>query len=87
MEEVEAGWLQGPVDPAELDREFCGQWISVQRFALQQGKKLRPIDNFSISQVNNGYEIKEYLRAENKMVMDSLPAKERRTTVIIILWP
>ena len=48
MEEVAAGWLVGPLDPSEVpDTEPISR-----RFGIKQGCKIRPIDDFSASGVN-----------------------------------
>ena len=49
MDEVSDGFLSGPFEPDEMGAG-C---IASPRFGLQQKNKLRPIDNFSASQVNS----------------------------------
>ena len=49
LEEVEAGWLEGPLPPDEIDPS---EPIS-RRFGIRQGAKIRPIDDFSASGVNS----------------------------------
>ena len=48
LEEVEAGWLTGPIDFENLPRDA----IVSTRFGLRQPNKIRLIDNLSGSQVN-----------------------------------
>lgn len=48
LSEVDRGWLQGPLPWPSLEE---GAVIS-KRFPLQQGEKLRPIDDYSMSLVN-----------------------------------
>ena len=48
LEERDRGWLIGPV-PWELLEEHA---VVSKRFPIQQGAKLRPIDDFSMSMVN-----------------------------------
>ena len=48
LEEVEKGWLLGPLDPATLPQ---GAVIS-RRFGLRQPDKVRPIDDMSVSGIN-----------------------------------
>ena len=48
LEERDRGWLIGPLSWAELE-EYA---VVSKRFPIQQGAKLRPIDDFSMSTVN-----------------------------------
>ena len=48
LEEVEKGWLLGPLDPSTLPQ---GAVIS-RRFGLRQPDKVRPIDDMSVSGIN-----------------------------------
>ena len=48
LEEVEAGWLKGPIDFESLPSDA----IVSTRFGLRQPNKIRLIDNLSGSQVN-----------------------------------
>ena len=48
MSEVSAGWLQGPLSAGDVPRSHP---IS-RRFGVKQGSKIRPIDDFSSSGVN-----------------------------------
>ena len=49
LEEVDAGWLKGPMT---LDDIPAGAPIS-RRFGIRQGQKIRLIDNYASSQVND----------------------------------
>ena len=51
MDEVAKGWLVGPVEIEDLD--FLGEWTLSRRFGVAQGEKVRPIDDYSVSQVNS----------------------------------
>jgi hypothetical protein len=55
LEEVDEGFLTGPWDTSHLDRES----VVSPRFGLQQKSKLRPIDNFTSSHVNNAAGVQE----------------------------
>eukprot|EP00435_Cladocopium_sp_Y103_P058987 s612_g21.t1 len=46
------GWLKGLLDGQALESEVGSQWIPVERFAVKQRSKLRPIDNFATNKVN-----------------------------------
>ncbi len=48
LEEVSAGWLEGPISTCDVDPS---EPIS-RRFGIRQGNKIRPIDDFSASGVN-----------------------------------
>ena len=48
LEEVEKGWLMGPLEPASLDQGI----VISRRFGLQQPDKVRPIDDMSVSGIN-----------------------------------
>ena len=49
--EVEKGWLRGPPSADEL--AGLGPFVPSRRFGIVQGGKLRPIDDYSISRVND----------------------------------
>jgi hypothetical protein len=51
-DEKKRGWLLGPFEPEELTAEL-GCWIPSRRFGLRQGGKVRAIDDFSESRVND----------------------------------
>eukprot|EP00435_Cladocopium_sp_Y103_P026443 s3298_g6.t1 len=55
-DEAEAkGWLKGPLDEQTLVSEVGEHWLPVERFAVRQRNKLRPIDNFSSNKVNQAW--------------------------------
>ena len=60
MDEVQAGYLEGPHDVESLPR---GAIVS-PRFGLQQRNKLRPIDNMTASGINNAVGLGEKLRVD-----------------------
>ncbi len=47
LKELEDGGLKGPYSADELSAEVGPLWIAARRFGLQQGDKVRPIDNFA----------------------------------------
>ena len=49
-EEVGKGWLRGPLDRDALAK--LGRWIPSRRFAVVQGAKTWPIDDYTLSKVN-----------------------------------
>ena len=49
MKEVEVGSLEGPLGESSLDDILGKRWIANRRFAVEQGDKIRPIDDFSES--------------------------------------
>ena len=57
-EEVVRGFLTGPCEPADLDREL-GCWLPARRFGVRQGQKTRPVDDFSEAGVNCAFESTE----------------------------
>ena len=54
-------WLEGPLTYEGVCRELGDEWIPVQRFAVKQKNKLRPIDNFAENLVNEAWEAPEKL--------------------------
>ena len=48
MDEMERGWLHGPYKESDLD----GECTVTRRFGVRQGSKIRPIDNYTESLVN-----------------------------------
>ena len=62
LDEVSDGFLEGPFDPEAMG-PGC---VASPRFGLQQKNKLRPIDNFSASQVNSATGLQE------RFVVDSV---------------
>jgi hypothetical protein len=60
--ESEAGdkrWLEGPFSAEQVGALVGREWIPVQRFAVKQKNKLRPIDNFAENRVNDAWECPE----------------------------
>lgn len=55
----EKGWLQGPLSFEQVKAEVGSDWLPVQRFAVRQKNKLRPIDNFSENFVNEAWTVPE----------------------------
>ena len=57
QEEVALGFLEGPFQSEEQVTENLGHadWTVMRRFVIQQGKKLRPIDDGLEAQVNSAY--------------------------------
>ena len=55
LDEVQDAFLDGPYKPCDLPN---GCMVS-PRFGLQQKNKLRPIDNFSASQVNGATDLQD----------------------------
>ena len=68
LEEKEAGWLLGPVDPKSLPE---GSIVS-RRFGLQQPGKVRLIDDFSASNVNSTVQTTETPKPHSTDVIASL---------------
>ena len=50
LDEVEPGWLQGPLDHDDVAR--LGPHLVSKRFGVVQGSKLRPVDDYSVSGIN-----------------------------------
>ena len=55
----EKKWLEGPMTPAQVSESVGANWLPVQRFAVKQKNKLRPIDNFAENHVNEAWECPE----------------------------
>ena len=53
------GWLEGPMSAAQVSEQLGDVWLPVQRFAVRQKNKLRPIDNFAENKVNEAWECPE----------------------------
>ena len=60
-EEVSAGYLTGPVDPKLVPKDA----VISPRFGIVQKGKLRPIDNFSASNVNSATGLSEKFQVES----------------------
>ena len=55
-EEVDMGILEGPMSEAEVTATLGhSSWSSIRRFGLDQGSKIRPIDDGRESQTNNAF--------------------------------
>ena len=52
LDEAAKGWLKGPIAPEVLDREI-GCWVPSRRFGIRQGKKMRVIDDYAASKIND----------------------------------
>ena len=61
LDEVAKGWLLGPLDWDSLEANA----VVSKRFGLQQGEKLRPIDDYSMSSVNATVTVKDQATADN----------------------
>ena len=61
MQEVKLGFIEGPYRKESLPKDA----IVSPRFGLQQKSKLRPIDNFTASGVNNTVGLSERLRVDS----------------------
>ena len=59
LEEVEDGLLFGPLTPKEVEQKLGPLWTGAKRFGLRQGKKTRPIDDFSVNLINAAFGSKE----------------------------
>ena len=55
MEEVDTDLLVGPCSDEKLTNVFGCRWTGARRFGIQQGDKIRSIDDFSEFQVNSGF--------------------------------
>ena len=53
--EVESGILRGPLSAEELTKQVGSLWIPARRFGLQQGTKIRPVDDFSQFGTNRAF--------------------------------
>ena len=63
--EVKAGNLVGPFSPEQLEKKVGRLWIAARRFAVRQGEKLRPIDDFSEFGTNSAFGSSERVRMKN----------------------
>jgi len=59
MQEVEQGWLEGPLEPEQLDLLYPAGWVPARRFAVSQADKMRLIDDYSLPQVNAAFSASE----------------------------
>jgi hypothetical protein len=58
-EEVRLGWASGPWTAQELGQQLGPRWVPSRRFGIQQGTKVRAIDDFSESFVNECITVRE----------------------------
>ena len=68
MEEVQAGFLQGPFDEKQVtDLLHADDWSLTRRFVLYQGEegKIRVIDNYRDSAVNSAFASSSYLALQD----------------------
>ena len=59
LEEVKDKLLDGPFTREQIADMVGEEWIAARRFGLEQGDKIRPIDNFAQFMVNNAFGSKE----------------------------
>lgn len=69
-------WLEGPYTADQVGEIIGKDWLPVQRFAVKQKNKLRPIDNFAENKVNDAWECPEKI---------DLHALDQLTWIISIL--
>ena len=55
MEEVAKGWIQGPLDEAQVAARLGPLFVASKRFGLVQSDKVRRIDNLTDSLVNSAF--------------------------------
>ena len=63
--EEKAGNLEGPFTPEQLETQVGSLWIAARRFAVRQGQKLRPIDDFSEFGINAAFGASEKVQMKN----------------------
>ena len=68
MGEVDKGWLVGPLKWDDLPKES----VVSKRFPLMQGNKLRPIDDYSRSQVNSAISIYDQVTTDGVDVVAAM---------------
>ena len=76
LEELQKGWLEGPFDPSELPN---GSVVS-RRFGIQQGSKVRLIDDLSASHVNSCVQTNESPKPHSTDVLAALAIQLMRST-------
>ena len=54
-EATEKRWLEGPLTQNEVDDKMGHGWMPVRRFCVEQGSKLRPIDDFCENRLNQTF--------------------------------
>ena len=52
LQQLSDGWVKGPFTEAQLDAKYNRCWIPSKRFGVQQGQKIRAVDDFSEFLVN-----------------------------------
>lgn len=71
VEESKRGWLKDEMTEAQLDKLYPSGWTVCRRFGLQQGSKLRNIDDLSEPGTNSAYHTMEKLQL---LGLDSIAA-------------
>ena len=71
-EEASRGWLEGPLSAEHL--QLAGAWIPSRRFAVVQGEKVRPVDDYTVSFVNSTVEVDEAIDPQD---LDAIVANAR----------
>ena len=62
LEEVKAGFCEGPLTEREVDRMLgTKEWIPTERFPREQKSKVRAVDNAAANQLNDASSITEHL--------------------------
>lgn len=64
-EEAKSGFLRGPFSRKELEEKIGKFWVPARRFAVRQGEKLRPIDDFSEHGVNAAFGSQERVQMKS----------------------
>ena len=66
-EEVEAGFLKGPFSSCQKISEelHCNDWSLTRRFFIEQGEKIRTIDNYKESGINEAFGTSSYLALQD----------------------
>ncbi|CAE7532121.1 unnamed protein product, partial [Symbiodinium necroappetens] len=90
-EECRAGFLSGPLATEEEVTRHLGtsQWLAVRRFLLQQGGKLRPIDDGHEAHLNDAYGSSIRLRLQDSNYFAAMAmaiAKMEKDLGVSIPW-
>lgn len=64
-QEVDDKWLSGPITEQELSERFPDGWLLVPRFGIQQGSKIRAIDDCKLPGLNRALSTTEKLRIQD----------------------
>ena len=65
LEEVSHAWMSGPFDETQVTAMLgTDEWVCSRRFGLDQGKKVRNIDDYSESQVNSTITVVEKIELD-----------------------